>query len=54
MSKKIAYGGMLLSLNAILLILINIIPINTLFLLGLASFIIYIVIDEWGPISGLT
>ncbi len=54
MSKKIAYGGMLLSLNAILLILINIIPINTLFLLGLASFIISIVIVEWGPISGLT
>ena len=37
MSRKIAYGGILLALNVILLILVNIVPINTLFLLGLAS-----------------
>lgn len=54
MSKRIAYGGILLSLNAILLILINIIPINTVFIMGLASFPISIIIMEWGPLSGVT
>ena len=54
MSRKIAYGGVLLSLNAILLILVNLIPINTLFLLALASLPISIIIMEWGPLSGLT
>lgn len=54
MSKKIAYGGILLSLNAILLILVNIVPFNTIFLLGLASFPISIVIMEWGPLSGIS
>ena len=54
MSRKIAYGGILLSLNAILLILVNLIPINTLFLLALASLPISIIIMEWGPLSGLT
>ena len=52
MSKKIAYSGVLLALNLILLILINIIPINTLFLMGLASLPISIVIMEYGPKSG--
>ena len=54
MSKKIAYGGILLSLNAILLILVNLIPVNTLFLLALASLPISIIIMEWGPLTGVT
>ncbi|HBI92197.1 MAG: hypothetical protein E6356_12355 [Terrisporobacter othiniensis] len=53
MSRKIAYGGILLSLNSILLLLVNIIPINTLFLLGLASLPISIVIMEYGPKAGI-
>ena len=52
MSKKIAYGGILLSLNAILLMLVNIIPINTIFLLGLASLPISIIIMELGLLTG--
>ncbi len=48
MSKKIAHTGILLSLNIILLILSNIIPINTLFFMGAASFIVSIVIIEYG------
>ena len=54
MSKKIAYGGILLSLNAILLILVNLISVNTLFLLALASLPISIIIMEWGPLTGVT
>jgi len=53
MSRKIAYSGILLSLNIILLLLVNIIPINTLFLLGLASLPIAIVIMEYGPKAGI-
>lgn len=53
MSRKIAYGGILLALNIILLMLTNIIPINTLFLMGLASLPISIVIMEWGPKMGV-
>ncbi|MCC3870095.1 DUF2232 domain-containing protein [Terrisporobacter mayombei] len=53
MSRKIAYSGILLSLNIILLLLVNIIPINTLFLLGLASLPIAIVIIEYGPKAGI-
>lgn len=53
MSRKIAYSGILLALNIILLILVNIIPTNTLFLLGLASLPIAIVIMEYGPKSGI-
>ena len=52
MSRKIAYGGILLSLNIILLLLVNIIPINTLFLMGLASLPISIIIMEYGPKLG--
>ena len=52
MSKKIAYSGILLAINLILLILINIIPMNTLFLMGLASLPISIIIMEYGPKSG--
>ena len=53
MSRKIAYSGILLSLNIIILILVNIIPINTLFLLGLASLPIAVVIMEYGPKAGI-
>lgn len=53
MSKKMAYGGILLAVNIILLLCINIIPINTLFLMGLASLPISIVIMEWGPKMGI-
>lgn len=53
MSRKIAYGGILLALNIIILLLVNIIPINTLFLLGLASLPIAIIIMEYGPKSGV-
>lgn len=53
MSRKIAYGGILLSINIILLLLVNILPINTLFLLGLASLPISIIIMEWGPKLGV-
>ena len=53
MSKKIAYTGILLSLNIILLILSNIIPINTLFFMGAASFIVSIVIIEYGGKYGV-
>ena len=53
MSKKIAYSAILLAVNLILLILINIIPMNTLFLMGLASLPISIIIMEYGPKSGL-
>lgn len=53
MSRKIAYSGILLALNIILLTLVNIIPMNTLFLLGLASLPIAIVIMEYGPKAGI-
>lgn len=53
MSKKVAYGGILLALNIILLLLSNVLPINTLFLLGLASLPIAIIIMEWGPKVGI-
>jgi len=48
MSKKIAYSGILLALNIILLILSNIIPVNTLFFMGIASLTVSIVIIEYG------
>lgn len=53
MSKKVAFGGILLAVNIILLLLINIIPINTLFIMGLASLPISIIIMEFGPKSGI-
>lgn len=53
MSKKIAYSGILLGLNIILLLLSNIIPINTIFFMGLASLIISIVIMEYGSKTGI-
>lgn len=53
MSRKIAYSGILLAINLILLMLINVIPMNTLFLMGLASLPISIIIMEYGPKNGL-
>ncbi|MEG1131588.1 MAG: hypothetical protein RSD77_04675 [Romboutsia sp.] len=53
MSKKIAYGGILLALNIILLLLSNIIPMNTLFFMGAASLLIAIVIVEYGVKMGV-
>ncbi len=53
MSRKIAYGGILLSLNSILLLMVNILPTNTLFILGLASTVISIIIMEYGPRFGV-
>lgn len=53
MSRKVAYGGILLALNIILLMLTNIVPINTLFLMGLASLPISIVIMEYGQKMGV-
>lgn len=53
MSRRVAYGGILLAINIILLLLTNIIPINTLFLMGLASLPISIVIMEFGPSTGI-
>lgn len=54
MSKKIAYGGILLSVNIIILMIANIIPINTLFIFGIASLPISIFIMKYGPLAGLT
>lgn len=53
MSKRVAYGGILLALNIIILSMINIIPMNTLFLMGLASLPISVVIMEYGLKSGI-
>lgn len=53
MSKKVAYGGILLAVNIIILLLLNIIPINTMFLMGLASLPISIAIMELGLKSGI-
>lgn len=53
MNRRVAYGGILLAVNIILLLLINVIPMNTLSLMGLASLPISIVIMEWGPKSGI-
>ncbi len=52
MSKKIAYGGILLGLNIILLLLSSIIPINTIFFMGLSSLPIAIVIMQYGTKTG--
>lgn len=53
MSKKVAYGGILLAVNIILLLFLNIISTNTLLIMGLASLPISIVIMEFGPKSGV-
>lgn len=52
MSKKIAYSGILLAVNLLLFAMLNVFHTNTLFLLGLASLPIAIVIMNWGPKTG--
>ena len=52
MSKKIAYSGILLAVNLLLFAMLNVFQTNTLFLLGLASLPIAIVIMNWGPKTG--
>lgn len=53
MSRKIAYSGILLGVMIILLLMSNIIPINTMFFMGLASLPIAIVIMEYGIKTGV-
>lgn len=53
MGKKIAFLGILLALNQILLIFSSIFPTNKLFFLGMASLPISIVIIEKGLKSGV-
>ena len=49
MSRKIAYAGMLLAVDSVLFLMVNVFQTNTIFLLGLASLPIAIVIMNWGP-----
>lgn len=51
-SKKIAFGGILLALDAILFMLINFVPINTIFFMALASLISSIIVIEFGEKMG--
>lgn len=51
-SKKISLGGMLLAIEAIIFMLINFIPTNTIFLMVIASFISSILIYEYGEKIG--
>ena len=51
-SKKMAFGGILLALEAIFFMLINFVPMNTIFFMVLASFISSIVIIEFGEKTG--
>lgn len=53
MSKNIAYSGLLLALNIVLLILSFIVPTNTLFFMGLASLPISVIIIEQGISKGI-
>ena len=53
MSRKIAYAGMLLALDVVLFLMVNLFQTNTIFLLGLASLPIAIVIMNWGPKTGI-
>lgn len=53
MSKKIAYSGILLAVNILLLLMTNIIPINTMFLMGLSSLPISIIIMEYRVKTGI-
>ncbi|MGN1033606.1 MAG: hypothetical protein ACI4PU_09050 [Intestinibacter sp.] len=52
MSKKISYSGILLAVDIILFVMLNVFQTNTLFLLGLASLPIAIIIMNWGPKTG--
>ena len=53
MSRKIAYAGMLLAVDTVLFLMVNVFQTNTIFLLGLASLPIAIVIMNWGPKTGI-
>ena len=52
MSKKIAYSGILLAVDLVLFAMINVLQTNTLFLLGLASLPIAVIIMNWGAKTG--
>lgn len=51
-SKKMAFGGILLALEAIFFMLINFVLMNTIFFMVLASFISSIIIIEFGEKTG--
>lgn len=53
MSKKITYSGILLGLNIVLLLISNLISINTMFFMGLASLIISVIVMEYGVNTGI-
>lgn len=53
MSKKMAYSGILLGLNIVLLLISNLISINTMFFMGLASLIISVIVMEYGVNTGV-
>ena len=53
MSRKIAYAGMLLAVDTVLFLMVNLFQTNTIFLLGLASLPIAIVIMNGGPKTGI-
>ena len=48
MGRKIAYTGMLLAVDVTIFLMVNLFQTNTIFLLGLASLPIAIVIMNWG------
>ena len=52
MSKKIAYSGILLAVDILLFFMLNVFQTNTIFILGLASLPIAIIIMNWGPKTG--
>lgn len=47
-ARSIAFGGMLLAINLIILSLLRFIPTNTISLMALSSFIVAIVVIEFG------
>ena len=53
MGRKIAYTGMLLAVDVTIFLMVNLFQANTIFLLGLASLPIAIVIMNWGPKTGI-
>lgn len=52
-AKKMAFGGMLLALTIVCMLLGSIIETNTLFLLAAASFFVGIVLREFGEKTGI-
>ena len=51
-AKKMAFGGLLLALTVICMILGSVIETGTLFLLGAASFFVGIIFREFGRRTG--